>query len=121
MTDIVVKSILRSRIQSCKHTTGMSRYCAGIEICSWGKRDEQPGDRYTAGVANQQAGFYQPYTPQQEQSLTRLIEWLKFECPEFDIEWVLGHDEVSPGRKNDPGASLSMTMPAYRKHLKAEL
>jgi len=38
--------------------------------------------------------------------------------PEFRADWVAGHDEVSPGRKSDPGGSLSMTMPQFRYMLK---
>lgn len=69
-------------------------------------------------VANQEAGNYETYTPEQEASLERLIRWLKSNNPTaFDFKFVLGHDEVSPGRKNDPGGSLSMTMPDFRKKL----
>ena len=67
---------------------------------------------------NTAPGIYYKYTQAQENALTRLILWLwsNFDC--FDIGYVLGHDEVSPGRKVDPGASLSMTMPEYRQKLR---
>lgn len=63
-------------------------------------------------------GIYYQFTKAQENALTQLIIWLwsNFDC--FDLGYVLGHDEVSPGRKVDPGASLSMTMPEYRKSLR---
>jgi hypothetical protein len=67
---------------------------------------------------NQQPGPYQKYTAAQEASLLRLLRWLKSNNPEvFQFKYVLGHDEVSPGRKNDPGGALSMTMPDLRLEL----
>jgi len=74
--------------------------------------------RFVERRHNRIAGWYHKYTAEQEQSLTTLILWLKKNAPDiFHIEFVLGHDEVSPGRKDDPGGALSMTMPEYRAHL----
>lgn len=63
-------------------------------------------------------GVYYKYTQEQENSLTNLLLWLwaNFDC--FDFNYVLGHDEVSPGRKVDPGGSLSMPMYEFRKSLR---
>ena len=70
---------------------------------------------------NQQQGHYEKYTEAQENALTTLILWLHKNNPEvFKLNFVVGHDEVSPGRKNDPGGSLSMTMPQYRDYLRAQ-
>jgi hypothetical protein len=78
--------------------------------------------RFVERRHNREAGWYHKYTPEQEQALTTLILWLKQNAPGiFQLEFVLGHDEVSPGRKNDPGGALSMTMPEYRAHLAALL
>ena len=81
--------------------------------------------RYTPGVENQMPGHYHKFTPEQEGALTETILWLKAQHPAiFDLDLVLGHDEVSGlaglgwWRKNDPGAALSMSLPAYREHLK---
>lgn len=81
--------------------------------------------RYTPGKANQLKGWYERYTPEQEETLIEFLLWLKSQAPDiFDFDFVLGHDEVSgPAgigrwRKNDPGAALSMTMPELRELLK---
>jgi len=70
--------------------------------------------------ANQQAGHYQKYTTAQELALTRLLLWLHSNNSDvFSLDLVVGHDEVSPGRKQDPGGALSRTMPEYREYLKS--
>lgn len=64
-------------------------------------------------------GRYLKYTDKQEEALVNLLIWLKNNNTSvFSFDWVLGHDEVSPGRKVDPGGSLSMTMPVFRDFLK---
>ena len=68
---------------------------------------------------NQEPGHYHKYTAAQEDALMRLLTWLRENNPDvFSYDLVLGHDEVSPNRKNDPGGSLSITMPALRAKLK---
>ena len=73
---------------------------------------------------NQVAGRYEQYTAIQEQKLIKLCLWYKEQEPEiFSFDNVLGHDEVCylvgrPGAKNDPGGSLSMSMPEFRTLLK---
>ena len=110
----------------------------GIEIACAGQLDSKnkswfgatiPQDqvRKVPGLANMEEGNYQKYTPAQEASLIRLLLWLKSNNPEvFNLDYVLGHDEVSgPAgigfrRKNDPGGSLSCTMPQLRDKLKEQ-
>lgn len=77
-------------------------------------------------------GYYQKFTEKQEESLIKLILWLKQNNPGvFDLNLVLGHDEVAgptglglvnanyadKWRKTDPGGSLSVSMPAFRRLL----
>jgi len=104
----------------------------GIEIQAAGML-EKHGDEYRAwfgevipakevrlaqAVDNKVAGPYQMFTEEQEAALIKLVLWLHRNNSEvFDLNLVLGHDEVSPGRKNDPGGALSMTMPAFREML----
>ena len=113
----------------------VSQYLVGIEVCCAGKVtpigngsvfkpsfNEQYGQaqvRYSDNKDNIQKGHYHKFTKEQEASLEKLILWLKSNNPNvFDLDFVLGHDEVAPTRRSDPGASLSMTMPQYREHLK---
>lgn len=89
---------------------------------SWFKKIYPESEvRYTQGKDNQQKGFYHRYTPEQEKTLVETLFWLKDQNPGvFSFDYVLGHDEVAPKRKNDPGAALSMTMPEFREYLKTE-
>lgn len=83
--------------------------------------------RYCDGSSPDQCeGYYHTYTPAQEETLIKTLLWLKTQNPNvFSFDNVLGHSEVSGKlslgywRKNDPSAALSMTMPAFREHLKA--
>lgn len=69
---------------------------------------------------NRAPGAYHAFTAKQEEALVDLLLWLHANNPTvFDLDLVLGHDEVSPGRKQDPGASLSIPMPELRALLKA--
>lgn len=116
---------------------GMNDKLIGIEINAAGKLSGKKGawmswfktiipDSDTRTVLkkteNIAAGTYQRYTKEQEKTLIETLFWLKKNSPKgvFSFDNVLGHDEVSPLRKNDPGAALSMTMPQFRAYLKAE-
>lgn len=110
--------------------SSVSQYLVGVEIAcagnvdasgkSWfGKTYRKDRLRVVKAEANRKAGTYVKYTTEQEEALIGLCLWLKSNNPQvFDFDLVLGHDEVSPGRKNDPGGSLSMTMPEFRALLK---
>lgn len=103
--------------------SSVSSYFAGMEICCWGKGSKEGPFRESKGEANIIPGKYQAYTEAQEKSLVNFIKWAKAKNPEFKIENVVGHDELRTaagrhGDKQDPGASLSMTMPEFRRMLK---
>lgn len=109
---------------SWKGKSGISAYCMGMEICNWGKLDNETKNyakeiRSHNGKDNIIKGDYEPYTDVQEASLVNFIMWLADNNPEFSLDWLVGHDEICnpKGRKTDPGASLSMTMPEFRKHI----
>ncbi len=71
-------------------------------------------------------GYYHKYSGKQEESLAKLLMWLKRNDPLniFSFDHVLGHHEVSGKlelgywRKVDPGGSLSMPMTHFRQYLK---
>lgn len=66
------------------------------------------------------SGAYEMFTKEQETSLVLLLKWLHSNNPSvFRLDFILGHDEVSPGRKVDPGGSLSMSMPELREKISA--
>jgi len=114
--------------------SSLSNMLVGIEICcsglvtrktedlytSWfGEKFTRDEVRYSSGEKNIQKGYYHKYSQAQLDALLDLLIWLKANAPGvFDFANVLGHDEVSPDRKQDPGASLPMTMPEYREYLK---
>ncbi len=115
----------------------VSKYLVGIEVCcagklkkisdgvyeSWfGAKFKSDEVRYSKKKDNIQEGYYHKYSVAQEEALTRFLLWLKWNNPSvFNFDNVVGHDECATpnGRKSDPGASLSLTMPEYRLKLKS--
>lgn len=116
---------------------GVSKDLIGIEVTSAGRLEKTKGNkfkswfgsiysqsqvRHSPDFNNIHEGYYHRFTPQQEECLMRVLKWLYYQAPTvFDPTLVVGHDEVSPGRKNDPGAALSMSMPEFRRKLIDEL
>ena len=98
-----------------------------------GRRTRQSvnGEWYRAGEVrrvpaegNIKAGIYLPYSFEQFEALTNLCLYLDRTFPSFSLDRVFGHDEVAPGRKNDPGGALAnpaqlMTMAEFRGYLKS--
>lgn len=101
--------------------SGMSQYCIGMEICCWGSDKRGSGRRVVKDKDNVKAGSYQKYTKAQEESLLNFILWQVDTNPEFDVDWIVGHDEIAPSRKMDPGGSLSMTMPEFREMIREKI
>ncbi|MGE0202544.1 MAG: N-acetylmuramoyl-L-alanine amidase [Hyphomicrobiaceae bacterium] len=121
---------------------GLSRHLVGIEICNaglvtptdkgfepwWNKPGAATNTYYTAadvryvtaGANITATGHYHRYTEAQEATLFRLLGWLRANAPAiFETRYVLGHDEIAPKRKTDPGGALSMTMAALRTRLES--
>lgn len=115
--------------------SGVSRYLVGVEVSCAG-RLEKVGDKFKAWFhkkpeqyfdetqvrwSDKNSGWYHRFTVDQERELTDLLVWLYRNNPEvFKIDLILGHEEVSPGRKDDPGGSLSMSMEELRKVIKKQ-
>ncbi len=90
----------------------------------WGQQIPRNEVAYAESRDNIRAGFYHLYTREQMLLTRKLCCWLHLNNPEiFSIDRVVGHDEVSPGRKVDPGGSCNwdgqteMSMPELRKVL----
>jgi N-acetyl-anhydromuramyl-L-alanine amidase AmpD len=115
----------------------VSRHLVGIEVICAGKLSNVPGTsifqtwwgetvdncfiRQREYSSREEATLesYEMFTRDQEISLMDLLMWLKFNNPTvFDLNRVYGHNEVSPGRKVDPGLSINApSMKAYRNFL----
>lgn len=101
--------------------SGMNSHFMGMEICNWGTDGKKRGAKDLRTVkkeANRKAGTYQKYTEAQEKALVNFCLWAKAHCPLFSFDNVVGHDEIAPKRKSDPGGSLSKTLPEFRAYLK---
>ncbi|MEM1293732.1 MAG: N-acetylmuramoyl-L-alanine amidase [Verrucomicrobiota bacterium] len=114
--------------------SGVSTKLVGIEVVNAGRVTKQSDGtfkpwfnlklneddvRYASARQNVKKGWYHKYTDAQETALVELLQWLKTNAPDiFSFENVLGHDEVAPSRKDDPGGALSITMPEFRRYLK---
>jgi len=62
---------------------------------------------------NIRRGHYVPYTSEQYKALIAVALYLKRKFPDsFRFDYIFGHDDVSPDRKVDPGASLGKGMTA---------
>jgi N-acetyl-anhydromuramyl-L-alanine amidase AmpD len=69
-------------------------------------------------TGNMTPGHYHKFSDAQIAMVDKTVHWLKENGGGiFKYELCLGHDEVSPGRKQDPGGSLPYTMKEYRLRL----
>lgn len=114
---------------------GTKRDCPTGKLAAWFTRpnsgdlffDKEKECRYSGDNDNIQKGWYHAFSPEQEEELLELYIWLKRNNPDiFKFKFSLGHDEVAGkkgigyNRKNDPGASLSMTMTEFRSKIEKE-
>lgn len=85
--------------------SGLNRHAIGFEIVNWGfaYQSESTGAIRLKHKNESIERWWQPYTKEQIDAVCYLIRILKASYP---IEIVLGHDDVSPGRKTDPGPAL---------------
>jgi hypothetical protein len=115
----------------------------GLELQAWGKMVGTDPYKSWAGYivppeevrrterrrGNIEAGSYHIYTDAQVNLARRTCLWLHLNWPDrFRLENVVGHDEVSPGRKADPGGAIwlpdvpyALTMSQFRDLLKDDL
>lgn len=108
---------------------GIEIECAGLlkkapdgSYKTWFGTEIQPEDvrEIKEKKDNRTPGAYHKYTREQEIALVELLIWLKGNAPDiFSFDLVLGHDEVSEVRKQDPGGALSVSMPTFRENIKS--
>jgi hypothetical protein len=132
------------------------QYCVGVEVVGagllkpitiegvskyapWFAFDQNTGElvepeacfnesecRFINGNQVRTKGWYQKFTPEQEQTVERLCMYLKLQRPDiFSCDKIKGHDEAvaedgTPYEKNDPGGSLSIDMNAFRDKIKSQ-
>jgi AmpD protein len=67
---------------------------------------------YSIGIELEGADHI-PYTQTQYQSLSVLTKELKQDYPEITLGRIVGHNDIAPGRKTDPG--ITFDWPRYRQ------
>ena len=103
----------------------LNQYFLGIEVVCLGPVQRQKNGSFLDGYARPYRGtprdklmlgnrFWDPFTPAQEAALRDLVGWM-LATYKFPVGNIVGHHEVAPNRKVDPGGSLSMDMDAFRK------
>lgn len=107
----------------------------GVEICSWGRVQPTPSGKFKAvdwdlldssevrklfeRRDNCNPGYYHKFTDAQVEEVINLCLWLKRQEPDiFDFDYVVSHSEIAPGRKEDVGGCLDMSMDKFRALLK---
>jgi N-acetylmuramoyl-L-alanine amidase len=98
--------------------TELNKYSIGIEIVNAGFLTEKSDGSfitwYGDSVKKEDAvllkhknenkeRYWHTYTKNQIDSVKKLCATL---CDEFDIGYIVGHDDISPGRKQDPGPAF---------------
>lgn len=78
--------------------TGDAAWHAGVSEY----RGESGVNRFSVGV-ELEGDMEAPYEDEQYETLGNLLGWIREVHPGVERENVVGHDEVSPGRKTDPG------------------
>ncbi len=99
--------------------TGLNRYSIGIEVVnagrltpagksfvSWFGRKYPEEEAIQATHRNEsEAGWWEQFTEAQIDSVFRLCKVL---IATYPIKYIVGHEEISPGRKIDPGPAFPL-------------
>jgi N-acetylmuramoyl-L-alanine amidase len=104
---------------SHKNRNGLNQYSIGIEIVnagklvksgtvykSWfGRKYPVEDVMYAYHRNEQQPAYWHSY---EEAQITAVEEICRLLTAEYDIKYILGHEEISPGRKTDPGPAFPL-------------
>ena len=96
--------------------SGLNKYSIGIELVNAGRLQKR-GDEYfgTNGAKievnevfydERSKSYWQSYTPMQLDVTRRICELI---VSKYQIQEILGHEEISPGRKTDPGPAFPLS------------
>lgn len=105
-------------ISQWKGTHGLNQCSIGIELANGGSNAKVFNSHKESGLihASHKNGGekcnWEAYSHAQLNTCTKLSEALN---RKFRFEDIIGHDDISPGRKNDPGPAFPME--TFRKNL----
>jgi N-acetylmuramoyl-L-alanine amidase len=99
--------------------SGLNSFAVGIEMENWGPLQRSPAGWVSwTGVAVDSTrvieakhkygsldGGWETFT---EQQIGSAVEAARAICSEYGITEVVGHDDIAPGRKSDPGPAWKM-------------
>jgi len=98
---------------------GLNRYSIGIELDNAGRLTKS-GNQYSAWFGRtyseeevveavhrneEEPGYWHRYT---EAQITKTFDICRLLIDRYDIKTILGHEEISPGRKSDPGPAFPL-------------
>lgn len=97
----------------------VNSFSIGIEIDNWGWLNEEgyshagikvPEEFQFKGKRSGHS-LWEAYRPKQLEAVSKVIKAI---CDNYDIEDIVGHEDVSPGRKQDPGPALDEFIKAMK-------
>jgi N-acetylmuramoyl-L-alanine amidase len=102
-----------------KMYVGLNKHSIGIEIENWGPLQQASNGwlSWTSAPVDQSKGIearhrfgtpnggWEVYT---EAEIEAAIEVARAICSTYKIDEIVGHDDISPGRKSDPGPAWNM-------------
>ncbi|MEO0342424.1 MAG: N-acetylmuramoyl-L-alanine amidase [Pseudomonadota bacterium] len=104
-----------------RNINGLNSHSVGIEIVNWGLLNGEPGnwkswvgtrilDERVIRAAHSFDGVVRGWEIFDEIQINRAAEIVRALAEEYGLgpEHVLGHDDISPGRKQDPGPAWDM-------------
>lgn len=101
-----------------KGVSGLNSHSIGIEMVGWGIVEGGPGNWKAGGktlpdseVLQATHKFGKPtcgWTKYPQAQLDTALELARLLVKEYGLEDVVGHDDIAPGRKQDPGPAFPM-------------
>ena len=106
-------------VSAYREMTGLNKYSVGIEVEnagelkkvgphyeSWFGEKYPPEEVVTAKHRNHSyVGYWHNYTRKQLEAVETLCELIK---EKYNIKYILGHEEIAPDRKKDPGPAFPL-------------